>query len=377
MLNRLLTQFKSPSFLFSNRLFRNHETIFHSPSSMFYLNQSLLSSSSYIPSSSSSSSSFSSSPQNDNSSSFRFPLSYGIGCSAGLTGTLLGVGGGLVTTPLLQAVAKVPPHAASATSQATIIFTASSAACYYLYKSTQDADFSDLLQSMNHLFDLRSAFWISLSGAAMSPLVTRYISKVSSDKLRIALGLFMLCFVGPLVALKEYLRNSTTSSSTSSSSSSDSSSSTSSNSNSTPSYNDSYSTVNSTSSSLSLNHLSSNNNTLPIPVLVLVGVLVAVAGAAFGIGGGLIMTPLLSLSCDYERAVMTSLLSMVPPAVTGSIQSYKMGNVRVRLLPGLLTGAVCGSLLGAEILLRLDESTQRQLFAIIIGSLGIIQMIKK
>ena len=148
MLNRLLTQFKSPSFLFSNRLLRNHEIIFHSPSSMFYLNRSSLSSSSYIPSSSSSSSS-SSSPQNDISSSFRFPLSYGIGCSAGLTGTLLGVGGGLVTTPLLQAVAKVPPHAASATSQATIIFTASSAACYYLYKSTQDADFSDLLQSMN------------------------------------------------------------------------------------------------------------------------------------------------------------------------------------------------------------------------------------
>jgi uncharacterized membrane protein YfcA len=83
-------------------------------------------------------------------------------------------------------------------------------------------------------------------------------------------------------------------------------------------------------------------------VLILLGGVVGWITGAFGLGGGFIITPFLSLliGLSYTEAVAISLAQMIIAASSGAIKHFKQHNLRSRLvllpLLGLTPGIFCG-----------------------------------
>jgi uncharacterized protein len=98
--------------------------------------------------------------------------------------------------------------------------------------------------------------------------------------------------------------------------------------------------------------------------LLLVGVLGGLLSGAFGVGGGIIMVPLLIwwAGMDQRRASATSLVAIVPSAVSGALQYLVQGQVDV--IAGLIIaiGGVAGSLVGTKLLRTLSLGWLRWLF---------------
>jgi uncharacterized protein len=89
-----------------------------------------------------------------------------------------------------------------------------------------------------------------------------------------------------------------------------------------------------------------------ILALLLVGLIGGVFSGAFGVGGGIVMVPLMLwlLRFDQRQAAATSLAAIVLSSISGSITYFATGHVDV--VAGLLVGAggIAGSLIGARLL---------------------------
>ncbi|GAA2036268.1 sulfite exporter TauE/SafE family protein [Agromyces tropicus] len=98
--------------------------------------------------------------------------------------------------------------------------------------------------------------------------------------------------------------------------------------------------------------------------LAVVGILGGLLSGLFGVGGGIVMVPLLILlaGMDQRRASATSLAAIVPTALAGSI-AYLV-NGQVDLLAALLValGGIVGGWIGATLLARLPLEWLRWLF---------------
>jgi uncharacterized membrane protein YfcA len=87
-----------------------------------------------------------------------------------------------------------------------------------------------------------------------------------------------------------------------------------------------------------------------ILLLVLVGAIGGVFSGALGVGGGIVMVPLLLLRFDQRRAAATSLAAIVLSSISGAATYAVAGQTDV--LAGLLLGAggVAGTLVGTRLL---------------------------
>ncbi len=107
--------------------------------------------------------------------------------------------------------------------------------------------------------------------------------------------------------------------------------------------------------------------------LIAVGVVGGLLGGFFGVGGGLVMVPLLLwwTGLDQRQAQATSLLAIAPVALVGTV-SYAIGGV-FPALPAILValGAVVGAQLGAAILRRLSLGVLEWLFIAFVGLMAI------
>jgi len=103
-------------------------------------------------------------------------------------------------------------------------------------------------------------------------------------------------------------------------------------------------------------------------MLVLVGAIGGLLSGLFGVGGGIIMVPLLVLltSMDQRRAAATSLAAIIPAALVGSLSYLAQGEVD--LLAGLYVsiGAVVGALLGTALLKRISLPWLRWMFIVLL-----------
>ena len=103
-------------------------------------------------------------------------------------------------------------------------------------------------------------------------------------------------------------------------------------------------------------------------VLALIGVIGGVLSGAFGIGGGILMVPLLvSLAgLDQRTAAATSLVAIIPTAIVGSV-TY-LANDQIDLAAGGLVsvGAVVGALIGTRLLRRIPLTWLRWMFIALI-----------
>ena len=98
--------------------------------------------------------------------------------------------------------------------------------------------------------------------------------------------------------------------------------------------------------------------------LVLVGALGGLLSGAFGVGGGIVMVPLLIwlTGMDQRRASATSLLAILPSAICGAIQYGVRGEIHLLAAVLLAAGGIVGAVLGARLLQRLPLALVRWLF---------------
>jgi uncharacterized membrane protein YfcA len=99
-------------------------------------------------------------------------------------------------------------------------------------------------------------------------------------------------------------------------------------------------------------------------IAVVLGFIAGVLAGLFGVGGGILFVPALSLGLGLEQlhAQATSLLAILPTVVAGTWRQQRYGNVRWRpaLILGLagIFGVVGGGLLAES----LPEHALRRLF---------------
>lgn len=107
---------------------------------------------------------------------------------------------------------------------------------------------------------------------------------------------------------------------------------------------------------------------LPWARLLLVGGLGGLLSGAFGVGGGILMVPLLITfaALDQRRAATTSLAAIIPASVVGGASYLAQGSVDLAVAGLVAVGGVAGSYLGARLLRRLPLPALRWAFIVLL-----------
>lgn len=107
--------------------------------------------------------------------------------------------------------------------------------------------------------------------------------------------------------------------------------------------------------------------------IFLVACVCGVASGMFGIGGGVLLVPLLGLlfSFSQHRAQGTSLVALIPPTGLLALLAYaRQGFVSWRTGLLLIPGVFLGGILGAMLAEKVKPHRMRQIFAGILFALG-------
>jgi uncharacterized protein len=99
-----------------------------------------------------------------------------------------------------------------------------------------------------------------------------------------------------------------------------------------------------------------------------VGLVAGVLAGLFGVGGGILFVPTLTLVLGLTQihAEASSLLAILPTAAAGAWQQRRYGNVRWRAALVLALGAIAGVEVGVQIAEALPEHVLRRLFGVLI-----------
>lgn len=103
--------------------------------------------------------------------------------------------------------------------------------------------------------------------------------------------------------------------------------------------------------------------------LVLVGVVSGTLAGLLGVGGGIVIVPVLVTLFLIPDAVAkgTSLVVIVPTAVSGTIRNVRNGNADVRAALVVGVAGVVSAFLGSRIAIDMDPRTSGILFAILLA----------
>jgi uncharacterized membrane protein YfcA len=114
----------------------------------------------------------------------------------------------------------------------------------------------------------------------------------------------------------------------------------------------------------------------------LIGVLSGIMSGFFGIGGGIIIIPLLVLLLGYDqlKAQGTSLgILLAPIGIFGFLQYWRNPALKMDFV-AIAAIAVCfagGALLGGKWANSLDVTTMRRVFAVFLVVVGVYQFLRK
>jgi hypothetical protein len=237
-----------------------------------------------------------------------------IGLVAGVFGGLVGLGGGVIMIPLMVGFFKFDQHQAHGTSLMALVFTGLSGAVTYYLNGSVDIMAAALLAA--------SAIFTARFGAV-------YANALPEWKLKRAFGFFVIC-VSLLLLSKPYL-----------------------------------------------SHLAifshPANGWGKIVALLASGTVAGFLSGMMGVGGGSIMVPALVLMVGHSQytAQGSSLLAMVPAGSVGAYTHWRLGNVILRVLPGLIPGIMIGTYLGGSLAHLLSEANLRLIFAVVLILMGL------
>jgi uncharacterized membrane protein YfcA len=241
-------------------------------------------------------------------------VSFLIGLFSGLFGGLVGLGGGVIMIPLMVGFFKFDQHQAHGTSLMALVFTGLSGAITYYLKGSVDILAAALLAA--------SAIFTARFGAV-------YANALPEWKLKRAFGFFVIC-VSLLLLSKPYLAHLAI-----------------------------------------LSHPATGWG--KIAALLASGTVAGFLSGMMGVGGGSIMVPALALVVGHSQytAQGSSLLAMVPAGSVGAYTHWRLGNVVLRVLPGLIPGIMIGTYFGGNLAHLLSEANLRLIFAAILIWLGL------
>jgi uncharacterized membrane protein YfcA len=103
-------------------------------------------------------------------------------------------------------------------------------------------------------------------------------------------------------------------------------------------------------------------------VVAVLGLLAGVLAGMFGVGGGILFVPTLTLGLGLTQlhAEATSLLAIIPTVAAGAVQQQRYGNVRWRAAIVIGISSIAGVEGGAQLAESLSEDVLRKLFAALV-----------
>jgi uncharacterized membrane protein YfcA len=112
--------------------------------------------------------------------------------------------------------------------------------------------------------------------------------------------------------------------------------------------------------------------------LVAIGLLGGLLSGLLGVGGGIVMVPLLVLWAHYGQrdAHAASLGAIIPISIAGIVTYGIAGEVRVGPAIALTIGSVCGARIGAGWLARLDERILKSVFGLFLVGVAVLMAVR-
>ena len=108
-------------------------------------------------------------------------------------------------------------------------------------------------------------------------------------------------------------------------------------------------------------------------IATFIGLVAGVTSGLFGVGGGIVMVPAMFylLKVDIKTAIGTSLVVIIPTAISGAVKHQQLGNIDWRIAGSLAPLAIAGGFLGAYLVGQIDASTLKKLFGGLLVLAGI------
>ena len=107
---------------------------------------------------------------------------------------------------------------------------------------------------------------------------------------------------------------------------------------------------------------------MTLVVVGLLGLAAGVLSGLFGVGGGILFVPALTLGLGLTQlhAEASSLFAIIPAVAAGTVQHHRYGNVRWRAAAAIGLASVAGIEGGVQIAESLPEHVLRKLFAVLV-----------
>lgn len=96
----------------------------------------------------------------------------------------------------------------------------------------------------------------------------------------------------------------------------------------------------------------------------LIGLFGGMTSGLFGVGGGVVMVPAMVylMHANIKTAIGTSLIVIIPTALTGAIKHHQLGNIDWKIAALLVPLAIVGGFIGAALTKPLPADTLKKLF---------------
>jgi uncharacterized membrane protein YfcA len=114
------------------------------------------------------------------------------------------------------------------------------------------------------------------------------------------------------------------------------------------------------------------------PQLVAIGLVGGVLSGLLGVGGGIVMVPLLVLWARYGQrdAHAISLGAIIPISIAGIATYGVAGEVRIVPALALAVGSVAGARVGAMLLARIDERLLKSVFGAFLVAVAVLMGVR-
>jgi uncharacterized protein len=241
-----------------------------------------------------------------------------IGAIGGVTGGLLGIGGGVVIVPLLALWTRMTQRRAGGTSLAAILPIATVGAFAYYFGSRAPQ------------IDLKVAAFVMLGTAAGAALGAGLAPRISEYALKVLVAVLLV--LAAVEELREALLGGAVEAG-------------------------------------AATHLGLAGYAL----IVLLGVVIGAISGLTGVGGGVLLVPTLVLGFGIGQRVAqgTSLLAILPNAVIGAIIHRREGNLDLPAAGWISLSGVPGVLAGAVLALLLPQRLLAVLFGLLLVAMAV------
>ena len=227
----------------------------------------------------------------------------GIGLAGGVVSGLIGVGGGIILIPLMVGLLGMSQHRAHGTSLAIIVPTAFAATIRYASANPIDWSVAAALAATSVVF------------AAVGARLTAYINPTMLRRL------FALVLLAGALRMAISLQD------------------------------------------VALLHLEGGERLI---AAVITGIVAGLVSGTMGVGGGIVMVPAMVILMGIDQVVAQgiSLAVIVPTALSGAVQHYRLGHVDVQRALTIGIGGLVGGVGGAQLAQMLPRLVLRGLFAV-------------